>query len=147
VLRISRRTDYAVRVMVNLAAHAGEGPRLMQDVVEEMMIPLPFVKRIVADLARAGLVQSRRGAKGGLWLARDAEEITLLDVVEACDEPVEISPCIDDADFCPLSKDCPVRRRWARLRAVIRRELGSVSIAQLALESTGAHVEHLTPFG
>jgi len=133
--------------MVNLAMHAGKGPRLMQDVVEEMMIPMPFVKRIVADLARAGLVQSRRGVNGGLWLARDAEEITLLDVVEACDEPVEISPCIDDPDFCPLSEDCPVRRRWARLRAVIRRELGSVSIAQLARESAGAPMEQIIPFG
>lgn len=138
MIRISRRTDYAVRVMVSLAMHEGK-PRLMQDVVEEMLIPLPFVKRIVADLARAGLVQSRRGVNGGLWLARDAETITLLDVVEACDEPVEISPCIDDADFCPLSENCPVRQRWARLRAVMRRELGGTSIAQLARESTGIH--------
>ncbi len=119
----------------------------MQDVVEEMLIPLPFVKRIVADLVRAGLVKSQRGSKGGLWLSRDAEEISLLDVVEACDEPVEVSPCIDDPDFCPLSAECPVRRRWARLRMVMRRELGSVSIAQLARESTGIHVEQAVSVG
>ena len=147
MIRVNRRTDYAVRIMVNLAIHAGEEPRLMQDVVEEMLIPLPFVKRIVPDLVRAGLVRSQRGSKGGLWLARDAEEITLLDVVEACDEPVEISPCIDDPDFCPLSEECPVRQRWARLRTVIRQELGSTSIAQLARESAGAHVEQVIPFG
>jgi len=136
VLRISRRTDYAVRVLLSLAIHQGEGPRLVQDIVDEMLIPLPFVKRIVADLVRAGLVQSRRGSKGGLWLRRPADEITLLDVVEASDEPLEISQCIDDPDFCPLSETCPVRKRWARLRALIRRELRSVTIAQLAEEST-----------
>ncbi len=135
MLRISRRTDYAVRVLISLAIHADEGPRVVQDVVDEMLIPLPFVKRIVADLTRAGLIVSRRGSKGGLWLAKAAEEISMLDVVEACEEPVEISPCIDDPDFCPLSDDCPVRRRWARLRMVMRKELGSVSIAQLAEES------------
>jgi len=139
VIRISRRTDYAVRVLLYLALHENEGPCLMQQVANDMLIPLPFVKRIVADLVRAGLIKSQRGSQGGLWLAKSSEEITLLDVVEACDEPVEISPCIDDPEFCPLSEDCPVRRRWARLRAVMRKELGSVSIAQLALESQSAH--------
>ena len=138
MLRISRRTDYAVRVLISLAMHQEEGARVVQDVVDEMLIPLPFVKRIVADLTRAGLISSRRGSKGGVWLAKAAEEISLLDVVEACEEPVEISPCIDDPDFCPLSEACPVRERWARLRAVMRKELRSVSIAQLALESQAA---------
>jgi len=140
MLRISRRIDYAVRVMVSLALHAEEGPHPMQEIVQEMLIPLPFVKRIVADLVQAGLVRSRRGSKGGLWLARNPEEISLLDIVEACDEPMEISPCIDDSDFCPLSAECPVRRRWARLRSVMRQELGSVSIAQLARESVSHEV-------
>jgi len=139
VLRISRRTDYAVRVLISLAMHREEGPRVVQEVVNEMLIPLPFVKRIVADLTHAGLIQSRRGNKGGVWLAKRPEDISLLDVVEACEEPVEISPCIDDPDFCPLSGECPVRKRWARLRAVMRKELGSVSIAQLAEESKPAH--------
>ena len=138
MLRISRRTDYAVRVLISLAMHREDGPRVVQDVVDEMLIPLPFVKRIVADLTRAGLIASRRGSKGGIWLAKEAEEISLLDVVEACEEPVEISPCIDDPDFCPLSEDCPVRKRWARLRALIRKELGGVSIAELARESQAA---------
>lgn len=135
MLRISRRTDYAVRVLLSLAIHKDEGQRSMQDTADEMLIPFAFVKRIVADLSRAGLIITRRGAKGGLQLAKDADEITLLDVVEACEEPVEISPCIDDPDFCPLSDDCPVRRRWARLRAVMRKELSSVTIGQLARES------------
>ncbi len=140
MLRISRRTDYAVRVMISLALHAEEGPYPVQEIAQEMLIPMPFVKRIVADLVQAGLIRSRRGNKGGLWLARNPEEISLLDIVEACDEPVEISPCIDDPDFCPLSSDCPVRQRWARVRVAIRRELGSVSIAQMARESASHEV-------
>ncbi len=135
MIRVSRRTDYAVRVLLYLAIHEGEGPRLMQQVADEMLIPLPFVKRIVADLVRAGLVKSQRGSQGGLWIARSSEEITLLDIVEACNEPIEVSPCIDDPDFCPLSSDCPVRKQWARLRAVMRNTLKSVTIAQLAEES------------
>ncbi len=135
MIKISRRTDYAVRVLISLAKHADEGPRSVQMIVEEMLIPLTFVKRIVADLVRAGLINSQRGSKGGLWLARPAEEITLLDVVEACDEPVTVSQCIDDPDFCPLSDDCPVRRRWARLRALLHKELRRTTIAQLAQES------------
>ena len=136
MIRVSRRTDYAVRVLLYLAIHESDGPYLMHQVADEMLIPLPFVKRIIADLVRAGLVKSQRGSQGGLWIARNSEEITLLDIVEACNEPVEISPCIDDPDFCPLSSDCPVRRQWARLRAVMRQELKSVTIAQLAQEST-----------
>ncbi len=135
MIKISRRTDYAVRVLLSLAKHADESPHSVQMIVEEMLIPLTFVKRIVADLVRAGLINSQRGSKGGLWLARPAEEITLLDVVEACDEPVTVSQCIDDPDFCPLSTDCPVRRRWARLRSLLRKELQRTTIAQLAEES------------
>jgi len=141
MLRISRRTDYAVRVLVSLATHQGEGKRSMQETADEMLIPLAFVKRIVADLSRAGLVRSQRGAKGGLELARDADSITLLDVVEACEEPIEISPCIDDPDFCPLSADCPVRKRWARLRAAVKKELRSVSIGQLAKETLASRAQ------
>ena len=139
MLRISRRTDYAVRVLVSLAMHKDEGQRSMQETADEMLIPLAFVKRIVADLSRTGLLTTRRGAKGGLRLGKDPDEITLLDVVEACEEPVEISPCIDDPDFCPLSSDCPVRKRWAKLRAVMRKELSSVTIGQLARESLSSN--------
>ncbi|NPA92051.1 MAG: Rrf2 family transcriptional regulator [Chloroflexi bacterium] len=142
MIKISRRTDYAVRVLISLAKHADEGPRSVQMIVEEMLIPLTFVKRIVADLVRAGLINSQRGSKGGLWLARPADEITLLDVVEACDEPITVSQCIDDPDFCPLSADCPVRRRWARLRALLHKELQRTTIAQLAKESTKSDAQN-----
>jgi Rrf2 family protein len=79
--------DYAVRAAVELAA-AGQGPVKGDRIAEAQGIPLKFLENILAELRHAGLVQSQRGAEGGYWLARPADQVTVADVIRVVDGPL-----------------------------------------------------------
>jgi Rrf2 family protein len=86
-MRVSAKVDYAVRAGAELAA-AADGPVKGERIAQAQEIPLKFLENILPDLKHAGLVQSQRGAEGGYWLARPAEEISLADVIRAVEGPI-----------------------------------------------------------
>jgi Rrf2 family protein len=86
-VRVSAKADYAIRAALELAA-AGEGPVKGERIAHAQEIPPNFLENILGDLRNAGLVASRRGAEGGYWLARPAEEISLADVIRAVEGPL-----------------------------------------------------------
>lgn len=135
MFRINRRTDYAIRAMVCLAKRP-QGVRLPTQVIqEEMLIPRPFLQRIVADLARARLVETFPGPAGGLQLARPAHEINLRQIWEALEGPLLISDCLESPGICPLDNGCPVHFRWRRIQSLLALELESATLAQLAVDA------------
>ncbi len=137
MLRINRKTDYAVRVILALAKQE-EGARLSTAAIQrEMLIPAALMPRIVADLARTGLVKTYAGRDGGLTLSRPAAQITLRDVVEAFEGPVLLSRCLQvtGEDDCPFQMTCPVRTKWGRVQVAMLREMAAVSFADLAQEA------------
>ncbi len=136
MLRISRRVDYATRIVLALALE--EDRLTLREVRERMHIPPQFAKQLLSALIEAGIILTKRGPGGGLELARPAEAITLLDILQAIEGPVMISDCIAHPHTCPLSRDCPVRRRWARLQASLIDELRATTMAELAAESRAA---------
>ncbi len=134
MMRINRRTDYAVRVMLALAKRP-VGSRISTGVIQnEMLVPRPFLQRIIADLSKARLITTFTGPAGGLQLARPAGEINLLHIWEAIEGPLMISDCLDAPHDCPLNPLCPVNARWARLQAGMARELESARLDELAAE-------------
>ncbi len=135
MLRINRKSDYAVRVMLALAKEAPDIRLPTKAVQEAMLIPPAFLQRIVAELSKNGLIETFPGPNGGLSLARPAETITLKDILTAIDGPVRISDCLDEPEDCALEVTCPVRSRWARLQAMIVRELERTNLYQLAQEA------------
>ncbi|GAB4463300.1 MAG: SUF system Fe-S cluster assembly regulator [Anaerolineales bacterium] len=139
MLKINRQTDYAVRVILALARH-GEGARLSTaEIQQEMLIPKAFMPRIVAQLAREGLLNTFPGRDGGLSLPRPASQITLRDVVEAFEGPILLSECLQvkGEDDCPFQVNCPVRSKWGRVQAAMMREMASISFEDLAKEALG----------
>lgn len=139
MLKINRQTDYAVRVVLALAK-LGEGVRRSSaDIQQEMLIPRAFMSRIVAQLARDGLVNTYPGREGGLSLPRPASQITLRDVVEAFEGPILLSACLQvkGEDDCPFQSSCPVRSKWGRVQVAMMREMASISFEDLAMESLG----------
>src|ERR1041384_6574855 len=86
-MRVSAKADYAVRAAAELAA-AEEGPVKGEKLADAQDIPLQFLEHILLELKHAGIVRARRGAKGGYWLARPADEVTIADVVRAVEGPI-----------------------------------------------------------
>jgi len=142
MLKINRQTDYAVRVVLSLAQR-GEGIRIHSaEIQQEMLIPQALMPRIVAQLAREGLVHTFPGRDGGLSLPRPASQITLKDVVEALEGPILLSECLQvtSEDDCPFQSNCPVRSKWGRVQVAMMREMASITFEELVQEASGIPV-------
>jgi len=139
MLKINRQTDYAVRVVLALAKR-GEDVRLSTtEIQQEMLIPPALMTRIVAQLAREGIINTFPGRDGGLMLPRPASQITLRDVVEAFEGPILLSECLQakGEDDCPFRTNCPVRSKWGRVQVAMLREMASISFEDLVQEALG----------
>jgi Rrf2 family protein len=142
MMRINRRTDYAVRVMLALARQ--KEIRLSTNTIQEqMLIPRAFLLRIIADLSKAGLIETYPGPKGGVQLARQPEDINLKDVWEAIEGPLLISECLENPQDCPLNPQCPVNSRWGRIQKMFVEELEAATMSSMAAE--GAAIVELLP--
>jgi len=129
-VEVTRRTDYAIRLLIELAS-AGGGPLSVRELAERGEVPYSFARGIQRDLLAAGLVESRRGAKGGIVLARPAEEITLLDALDATQPSSSCSVCTRDPGWCSRKNVCEVHKVWSEVDTLVRDTLGNRSIAGL----------------
>lgn len=135
MLRINRQTDYAVRVVLALSKKP-KGTRLpTSEIGREMLIPPALLQRIVAELASGGYIETQAGRDGGISLARDPNQITLLQVVEHFEGTILLSDCVLREGDCPFELRCPVNCQWIRLRDLLRKEMESVTFEQLVEDS------------
>lgn len=135
MIRINRKTDYAIRVLLALAKQGEQAMLPTSQIQKEMLIPKALSLRVVADLARGGFIETFPGREGGLKLARPASEINLLQVVEYMEGKFLVSECLHGEGTCPFEDLCPVRSRWGRLQTLIMKELGQTSMDVLAKEA------------
>ena len=134
MLRINRQTDYAIRIVLALAKEP-VGSRISSTRIrEEMLIPKAFMSRIVAQLARTDFITAYPGREGGLQLTKPAKEVTLRNIVELMEQPLNLSECMLNEQACPFEMACPVRKRWYRLQKVILEELEQTNFEELAQE-------------
>jgi Rrf2 family protein len=110
-MQITRQADYAVRAIMYLAQIGSEKKAATSQIADEQDIPLSFLAKIIAQLSVAGLLQTMRGARGGVTLARDPNEISLLEVVEAIDGPIQLNECVNGAHQCQIT-ECPLQSVW-----------------------------------
>jgi Rrf2 family protein len=143
-MRTTAKADYAVRAAVELAAVGTGDPVKAEQIAEAQSIPLNFLENILAELRRAGIVESRRGAAGGYLLARPAEEITLADVIRAVEGPLAnvrgISPDLLEYEGSAER----LRDVWVALRASVRAVLEQVTLADVAKGELPSHIAELT---
>ena len=131
-MRISTKGRYGLRVLLDLAAHGTKDkPRMLKDVADNQDISEKYLSRLVIDLRQSGLVSSVRGAGGGYKLARPPKMITILDVLEAMEGPVNIVDCLADVDSCERSGQCPPRQLWSRINQKIRNTFAEYTLQDL----------------
>lgn len=131
-LELGRRADYAVRAVVDLARHHGDGRRKAREIAAEMDIPRTFVPQILAELVRVGLATSVAGPEGGYALGRAPADVSLLDVITAVDGEPRSTACVLRGGPCRWDDVCAVHVPWARAQDALRDELGRTTFADLA---------------
>ena len=119
-MKISTKGRYGLRILIDLATHDPEKPRMLKDIAESQQISEKYLSRLVIDLRRAGLIRSVRGVKGGFHLAKLPEEITLLKVLETMEGPLSVVDCVQSPEKCKRQTLCPARSIWKKLNDDIR---------------------------
>lgn len=132
MIRLSKLADYGIVIMTHMARHP-ERQHNAAGVAAESHIAQPMASKILKALARAGLLTSHRGAKGGYALARPAGAITVADVITALDGPIALTACIEDGPGeCDIESVCPARANWQRINDGIRHALEGITMAEMA---------------
>jgi Rrf2 family protein len=136
-MELSRAADYAVRAVLDVAAFSQPSVTGTSDIARRQRIPAAMLAKIIPQLARAGLLRSRRGAGGGVFLSRSPQEVSLLEVIEAMEGSIVLNCCVRDPGSCPLSRGCAVHEVWIEAQTQLRAHLGGVSIADLLNRQRG----------
>jgi Rrf2 family protein len=100
-------------------------------VAKEQNIPPSFLAKIISQLSIAGLLHTSRGARGGVTLARDPRDITLLEVVEAIDGPIQLNECVGSDGACTFDENCPIKPVWCDAQQELVNRLKGTNFADM----------------
>lgn len=130
-MKISTKGRYGLRILMDLALHQSEKPRLIRDIAKSQQISEKYISRLVIALRKAGMIRSVRGVNGGFHIAMKPEEITLLDVIEVMEGPLSIVDCVSMPKKCTHSENCTPREVWCKLNDDIRGLMRGTTLADI----------------
>ena len=136
MLRLSKKADYALMAMAHLAVKPGSSSA--REIAEQYAIPIELLAKVLQRLTRRGLLTSQQGTRGGYQLSRDADAISVADVINAIDGPVAVTACSAHAGRCGQFEKCNVRDPLFRIREIIVSALATTSVSSLASDQTAA---------
>ena len=129
MLRISKLTDYAILVMVELTR---ESEMLSaQALAERIHVETPTASKVLKLLAGNGLLQSYRGPSGGYQVSRPASEISVAEVIAAIEGPIAMTECSVEEGLCSQEDSCDLRSNWQRISLAVAQALRDVSLAEM----------------
>jgi FeS assembly SUF system regulator len=131
MLRISKMTDYAIIVMVELNASRGD-VLSAHALAERSHLELPTVSKVLKLLVKTGLVDSYRGANGGYSLERQAQDISVAEIIAAIEGPIAMTECSVEEGLCAQEAICSLRGNWQRISVAIASAMEGVSLAEMA---------------
>lgn len=131
-MKLSTRTRYGTRALLELAEYYGNGALQLKVIAERQGISVKYLEQLMVVLKSAGIVQSVRGAKGGYVLGRLPEKIWLSEVFEVLEGPVTTAECVSNENYCGRVADCVVRTIWAEVEQAIQGVLRAVTLKDLA---------------
>jgi len=127
-MKLSTKTRYGMRAMLELAEHSQSSPLQIKAIAQNQNISMKYLEQLIGILKTAGLVTSVRGAKGGYTLAKKPEQIKLSEIFTALEGPVDTAECLLDKNYCGKTAECITRQLWAQLQKVIINLLESLTL-------------------
>lgn len=131
LMQIPRRVDYGLRAVIYLSEQQPGKCSSIAEIAKQQGVPKKFLEKIIQDLVRRGLIQSKRGSAGGYMLARPAEAISFCDVIEAIEGPICVNACLDHGLGCDQVQRCTMIGVWTEVQRSITEVLSRTTIAAL----------------
>ncbi len=136
-MKLSTRTRYGTRALLDLARHQGDKLVQLKDIARRQNISLHYLEHIIAPLVGAGIVRSTRGARGGLQLTRRPGEIKLSEVVQLLEGTITPVDCVIDPESCTRSGFCVTREVWGEMKKAIDNTLKAITLQDLVEREKG----------
>lgn len=128
-MKLSTRSRYGARLMLDLARNYDCGPIHLKDVASREAVSVKYLEQLIIPLKKHGLVTSIQGPKGGYKLARPPQDITFGQIIKVLENSSTLVECIEDPEACERSQSCPTRNLWQRASQAMFRELEACSLA------------------
>jgi Rrf2 family protein len=134
MLRLSKKSDYALMAMKHLAAQADRGAASAREIAQQYEIPVELLAKVLQRLVQRGLLVSHQGTRGGYRLARAAATISIADVIQAIDGPLTVTACSVEAANCDQYSSCSVRDPLWRIKDRIVSALATCTVHDLLVD-------------
>jgi Rrf2 family protein len=132
-MKLSTKSRYGTRLMLDMAQHYGDGPVHLGTVARRQGISVKYLEQIIIPLKKANYIQSVRGPKGGHQLAKPPEEITVGEIVALLEAGTTLAECSDNPLICERSPDCATRTIWQEAAQAMFDKLQSITLADLLI--------------
>jgi Rrf2 family protein len=130
-MKLSTRTRYGTRALLELALRQGESPVFLKDIAAKQRISLPYLEHLVTPLIAGGIIRSTKGPRGGVTLTRKPEDIKLSEITQLLEGSVTPVECVDHPDVCDRSGTCVTREVWGKLKSAVDGVLESTTLQDL----------------
>jgi Rrf2 family iron-sulfur cluster assembly transcriptional regulator len=134
-MKLSTKSRYGTRLLVDMAQHAGNGPLHLSDIAQRQGISVKYLEQIIIPLRKAGYIEGVRGPQGGHTLAKPPGEIRIGEVVALLEEGDVLVECVADASVCDRVDTCITRFLWKEAAQAMYAKLNSYTLADLAAMS------------
>jgi Rrf2 family protein len=130
-MKLSTRSRYGTRLMLDLAQHYNEGPIQLGDIARRQDVSVKYLEQIIISLKKARYIESVRGPKGGHILTRPPEEITVAEIIAVLEDSVSLVECVVEPVVCERAPACPTRLLWKEVSEAMFDRLKAVTLADL----------------
>lgn len=131
-MKLSTKGRYGVKAMFELALHYGDEAISIKTIADKQNISEYYLEQLFGSLRKAGLIKSIRGAQGGYVLSRSPEEITVADILNVLEGPIEISECIAEDDMsCSRAGYCATRLLWIKISDSVNHVINSITLQDM----------------
>ncbi len=130
-MKLSSRVRYGLRALVELADIQTDSPVLLETVAQRQGLSRKYLDAIFARLKSAGLLRSSRGGGGGFVLGKPANQITLAEVYQALEGPIQLADCLANPNECARRDSCPTQEVWADMSRLLHQYLSGITVADL----------------
>lgn len=124
---LTKKADYGLELMITLAKNYDKGPVSLFKIAKEKKLPFKYLEQVVPNLRKAGLIKAKEGRGGGYFLKKEPKDISVAEVVEVLEGPVEVGACFG----CPKATICGQRDVWAEVGDKVRETIEDKTLADL----------------